>query len=104
MSHHSFVLNHAAFDAMSSGHKTIEGRGAKPKFLRVQPGDTITFTRGYTRTKLQRTVSTVERFETFRELVLRHHPRLTASKTPDELLAFYETIYPGLPALAFHLS
>jgi len=100
---HHLILAYRWYDLIASGQKTVEGRPATARVARAQPGDTIVFRRGYTKTTVQKRIKLVCRYPNWGRFCAAHHALATPGLTLEESIITYEAIYPGAEAIAIVL-
>lgn len=57
------------FQNIKTGQKTVEGRIAKEKYLRLKPGDKISFSPNGSDDKISATVTTIQTYPTFLDML-----------------------------------
>lgn len=91
-------------EAIRSGEKTIEARLGKPRFLRIQEGDTVSIREdfwfeGKVLESLSKaaeiTITQILYFETFKEMfaAVDFQATVPTAKTVDEAITTYRTFY-----------
>ena len=101
---HEIGIESSLVDAIRRGDKTVEGRLGKPRFLAIQPGDTLAIREDVWREgtlveshdqAVQAIVTQVLYFETFREMLeaVGYEAAIPGASSLEDALAVYRAFY-----------